>query len=505
MKLSRLVLALALAGTAHAQDSRPAIPLKTHADFLAVHLTGKAPSGTTRLEYRLAESGAVADDGGWLALEVSLGSDGAFAAKVPLRTARWSELQVRAVKGDQVLARRKTHGERRTYEMLTAERIGQLAERERKAWVTYLQQSDERFEKEYDMLVAECRKLGLAQPKPAPSNRAEFEIDSDQPESWFASDEARKMADAVISFQTPSGGWSKAIDYSAGPRAPGMQWTHNAENMWHYCGTLDNRTTTEQIQFLASVFSATKREDAKASALRGIEWLLTAQYPNGGWPQNYPVEPGYHEAITINDGAMQHAMEVLLAVSQGEAPFIWVDGTTRQRAGAAFDRAIACLLACQVKVDGKPSVWCAQHDPLSLAPAGARLKEPPSLSGGESADLLKFLMRQGPTTPEMVSAIESGVAWLAAHRLTGLRKTKNEAGKTDYVSDPTSTETYWARFYDIQTSKPMFAGAQDGVMYSTFSEMAARNKVSYDYFTTRPRDLIEKEMERWRKRLAKEK
>jgi PelA/Pel-15E family pectate lyase len=48
---------------------------------------------------------------------------------------------------------------------------------------------------------------------------------------------------------------------------------------------------------------------------------------------------------------------------------------------------------------------------------------------------------------------------------------------------------YWARFYDVQTAKPMFPGAQDGIVYATFSEMAAKNKVGYDYFTTRPGEL----------------
>jgi hypothetical protein len=35
--------------------------------------------------------------------------------------------------------------------------------------------------------------------------------------------------------------------------------------------------------------------------------------------------------------------------------------------------------------------------------------------------------------------------------------------------------------------------------------MAAKNKVAYDFVTTKPRDLIEKEVARWRKRLEKEK
>jgi PelA/Pel-15E family pectate lyase len=100
--------------------------------------------------------------------------------------------------------------------------------------------------------------------------------------------------------------------------------------------------------------------------------------------------------------------------------------------------------------------------------------------------------------------IETALAWLDAHRIEGLRYTKNAAGKTDYVADPSSAEVYWARFYDIETGKPMFAGAQDGIVYDTYSEMAAKNKVGYDYLTTKPREVIEKEAVRWRKRSKQE-
>lgn len=313
-----------------------------------------------------------------------------------------------------------------------------------------------------------------------------------------------KLAVAVMSYQTPTGGWSKAVDYNQGPRAPGTHWTTQSGDGWHYCGTLDNRSTTEQIEFLANVHAATQRQDCREAVKRGIEWLLSAQFPNGGWPQVYPLEPGYHEAITLNDNAMIHAIEMIRAVSLGAAPFAFLDGTTKHRAAEAYDRAIACVIKCQVRVGETPAVWCAQHDPITLDPVAARLKEPPSLSGGESAELLKFLMRSGPLTPTVQSAIESAAAWLDAHKITDIRRITNAAGKTDYVNDPASTEVYWARFYDLKTARPIFAGADDGKIYATYHEMAQHNKVGYDYFTTKPRDIVTKEMARWRKRLGKE-
>ncbi len=125
-----------------------------------------------------------------------------------------------------------------------------------------------------------------------------------------------------------------------------------------------------------------------------------------------------------------------------------------------------------------------------------------SLSGGESGDLLLFLMRLPEPSPEVVRAIESALAWFERARLTGLRPTQRD-GRSFYAADPTATEAYWARFYDITTGRPIFAGAQDGIIYDSFEEMWTHNHFGYDYYTRRPAELLVKERERWRKLIAK--
>ncbi len=392
--------------------------------------------------------------------------------------------------------------EEKPFTMLTDELLAKLPEAQRAEWTAYIAQSRASAAEEHRLLDEERIK---GEAKPAPGYRAEFEFDSDTPAEWFASKENLKLADIVISYQTPTGGWSKAVDYMKGSRQPGTHWTAQTGDAWHYCGTFDNRTTTEQINFLAGVFTATKHDDVKTALMKGLDYVFAAQYPNGGWPQNYPVERGYHEAITLNDDAMVHILEVLHDLAEGDNHFAFADVPLKQRAQAAFDKGIANIAAMQVRINGQPTVWCAQHHPLTLEPVKARAKEPPSLSGGESANLVKFLMRSGPTTPEVVAMIEAALKWFDAHRLTGLRKTKNDQGKTDYIADPASTDVLWARFYDLQTAKPIFAGADDGIVYSTFQEMAAKNKVAYDFFSTRPAELLGKELPRWKKRLEKEK
>lgn len=182
--------------------------------------------------------------------------------------------------------------------LLTPGRIAALPESERGAWTAYLERSRERALAEREILAEECRAAGKEASQPAPNRSSEFEIDSDTPVEWFDRPENLHLATAMISYQTPTGGWSKAVDYEKGPRATGTHWTSQKGEGWHYCGTIDNRTTTEQIRFLAGVHTATGDAVARDAALKGIDYLLEAQYPNGGWPQVYPVESGYHEADT---------------------------------------------------------------------------------------------------------------------------------------------------------------------------------------------------------------
>jgi PelA/Pel-15E family pectate lyase len=47
--------------------------------------------------------------------------------------------------------------------------------------------------------------------------------------------------------------------------------------------TFDNRTTYSHIALLSKVYYVIKDEQYKKAALKGIEFILTAQYANGGY------------------------------------------------------------------------------------------------------------------------------------------------------------------------------------------------------------------------------
>jgi PelA/Pel-15E family pectate lyase len=388
-------------------------------------------------------------------------------------------------------------------EPVTAERVAALPAGEQAAWQAYLAKSAEVAAADAAALAAEVAEAGLTAALKAPDG-GDFKVETKPGDPYFATPEAGALADVVISYQAPSGGWSKHTGYSRGPRQKGMQWSSQYEpgHSPHYLGTFDNRSTTEQLQYLAKVWQATQREDCRAAFVKGLRYVLSAQYPNGGWPQVYPLEGDYHDSITLNDDATAHILDLLYGIEQGEPRFAFLGEEERQQASAALKKGLQCVARMQVDQGGKKTGWCAQHDAITLKPTGARAMEPATLSGLESARMVKFLMTMKQPSPELRQTIEDGLAWLDAIKITGLMKSKVD-GKTAYVADPASTEIYWARFYDLVTSKPVFPG-RDGVLYPTFEEMAAKNKLGYDFYTTLPGSIVTNGQKKWRKMMAKE-
>lgn len=81
---------------------------------------------------------------------------------------------------------------------------------------------------------------------------------------------------------------------------------------------------------------------------------------------------GYQVYITYNDDAMVQTMEIIRNLRDGKAPFdILVNDEMKARLSAAFDKGIECILNTQISVNGKPTIWCQQHDNITLKPAPA--------------------------------------------------------------------------------------------------------------------------------------
>lgn len=148
-----------------------------------------------------------------------------------------------------------------------------------------------------------------------------------------------------------------------------------------------------------------------AAAEKGVDYLLKAQYLNGGWPQFYPDISSYRSQITFNDNAMINVMVVLQDVVEGNHHLDAIGANYVDRCALALQRGIGCILKTQVLQNGKPTAWCAQYDAKTLQPAKARAYELPSLSGQESVGILRYLMQFENPGKELIAAIEGGIDW----------------------------------------------------------------------------------------------
>ncbi len=321
-----------------------------------------------------------------------------------------------------------------------------------------------------------------------------------QKQEWYASPEAISIANNVLLYQSENGGWPKNIDMADPITKEEVNELKRTNGKHINETTIDNRATYPQIEYLAKVYTASNNKKYKQACLDGIKYMLDAQYPNGGWPQFYPLRKGYYTHITFNDGAMIGVMEFLKRVANNE--FNFINKELQEKANIAVTKGIEAILKCQVIVNGIPTVWCAQHDENTFEPTNARAYELKSLSGAESVGIVEFLMQIENPNEEVIAAVNNAVAWFQATKLQGLRliKINNPEGKYgfDYVVgfDPTNTQPLWARFYEIGTNYPIFVG-RDGTIRYSLGEIEIERRTGYKWLNNWAEKLITTDYPAW--------
>ena len=392
-------------------------------------------------------------------------------------------------------------------ESITATRIASLPKKDRAAWMAYLERSQKQMQLDRAALAAE-RPAGApepAMPNPGFGGRT---MPLNRDAAWYGSAEARHIADVIVSFQTPAGGWSKNLDMSGAPRVRGQSYTPDnlskhlgaddfdtpRDPHWNYVGTLDNDATNTELHFLVLVSGATPGASGKpyrTSFLRGIRYLLEAQFPNGGWPQVWPLEGGYHDAITFNDNAVTESAETMTTVAEGKGNYAFVPTELRRRARMAADHALDCILATQVMVREKRTVWAQQHDALTLAPVAGRNYEPAALSSGESSDVLMFLMKLPHPSPAVIVAINAGVAWLKAAAIMGQEWVGGRGTPGGrHLEAKAGAGPIWARYYSISTGLPIF-GDRDKTIHDDVSELSLERRNGYAWYSSGPQQALD--------------
>ena len=192
---------------------------------------------------------------------------------------------------------------------------------------------------------------------------------------------AKKAANALIYGQHPLGGWHYFIDFDMKGlegwyRDTATHFIVGWEEYRHYYGncTYDDNVTQGATQYLMRLYSVTLDPVYLESLRRALNFILISQYPNGGWPQRYPLHyefvhdgfPDYTSYYTLNDGAMNDIIDVLV-----EAYELLGD----ERYLEAAKRGTDFFMIAQGP-EGHAG-WTDQFD-MNLQPTAARTHEPAS-------------------------------------------------------------------------------------------------------------------------------
>lgn len=312
--------------------------------------------------------------------------------------------------------------------------------------------------------------------------------------------EYRAIADNIVAYQNEDGGWPKNLDLLAKLNPDSVKMALKPR---HRQSTLDNRNIYTQVEYLAQVYTLTSEKRYRESALRGIEYMLSTQYPNGGW-RGWDAD-----AITFNDGCMTGILYLWQDILEGEEAYEWVKKSLRKRIEESWDKALALILKTQYIQQGQKTVWAQQYDHQTLQPTKARAYELPSLSASESADVVLLLMSIKNPSAEIIEAVKGAAAWYEKTKIVGKRQElvslpeghpEDRSIKKDrvLVDDP-KAKPLWARYYELEDNTIFFCN-RDGVKVYRLEEVAPERRVGYGWYGTWG-DKVLKRYKKWSKNL----
>ena len=303
---------------------------------------------------------------------------------------------------------------------------------------------------------------------------------------WYGSAEAISVADTLLGVQKTNGGWMKNDQYhklTSAELAARKALTGTNGRSAHSC--FDNYSTTQEMRFLAKVYNQTKQQRFLDAFKKALDLIFTAgNGMNGGWGQYWPLSDdrySYQNYITFNDDLMTNMLRILQEIYEEKGDFKGlVDADTRTRCKEQWDKALECVLNCQIDDNGVKAGWCAQHDPVDFLPTEGRPHELPSVSGSESANLLSYLMTISNPSAELQQCIIAAVEWFKTH------KYKENAAMADYTNSKGEADRHiidqegsnlWGRFIQI-------GGESGKAIYNKFyNKLQARGKTRTHHST----------------------
>jgi PelA/Pel-15E family pectate lyase len=313
----------------------------------------------------------------------------------------------------------------------------------------------------------------------------------------FDADQITEIADNLLKFQNPDGGWPKNIDWLG---------KLNYDEVWERLSnferksTCDNRNTYTQIEYLSKVYTETLDDRYRDGAVRGLNFILETQNESGGW-RGSDVD-----AITFNDELMTGIMNLFLDIIEGRPYYNWIDKDLTMQIEESFNRALDVTLNCQIIVNGNRTGWGQQHDHKTLLPVKARSYELPSIASLETTSVVEFLMRFDHPDQKIIDVVNGAIKWLEESKIYGIRLERVEVDarninenykRYDVITvEDNDAAPVWARYYEIENNQPFFCN-RDGIKVYKLEEVDQERRIGYAWYGYWPADLLDKKYPKW--------
>ena len=254
---------------------------------------------------------------------------------------------------------------------------------------------------------------------------------------------ARNAGRALVWGQRTVGGWDHRVNVAhlaPGAAAPARLKGH--------C-TFDDDITQGAIDFLMDLDRTLDEPWLDDGVRLGLAFLLKSQFPNGAWPQWYPLRGGYQDYYTFNDNTINDCIRVLL---DAHRQYGWPEVLAGAKRGGDF------VVASRLP---EPQSGWAQQYSHDMKPAWARAFEPPAVCSAVTSRNIQTLVDLAVYTKDAkyLEPIPLALAWLGRSKL--------KAG-------------LWARFYEVGTNKPIY-GDRDGKVHYTLEEISEERRSGYSW------------------------
>ncbi|MEP1445308.1 MAG: pectate lyase [Paraglaciecola sp.] len=173
--------------------------------------------------------------------------------------------------------------------------------------------------------------------------------------SWFATAEAKTIANSLIQYQSYQGAWPKQVDLTRPPTSK-RDIPDSASKL---ANSIEQDGITLPLRYLAKVAYATgtpkfktlnkvppvpvsrQSESAetfkyRAAFIRGLDYLLITQQKNGSWPKSFPLANN-QEYSQVSKQTLSEIIRLLENIASSEVPFGFIDDKRLEKVKQALN------------------------------------------------------------------------------------------------------------------------------------------------------------------------